>query len=405
VTNQDILHAKHQSMPYARHQSIPYAKQWISQDDIQEVSKILKSDFLTTGPVISRFENRLCDLTGARHAIACSNGTAALHLACIALGIGEHDLGLTSPNSFLASANCIEFCGGHTDFIDIDPVTLCMSPEKLESYCRNQRIPNVVIPVDFAGLPADLPKIKALSKKFGFSIIEDAAHAIGSTYQFEGKTYACGCCTHSDLAIFSFHPAKTITTGEGGAILTNDDDLAAKLRTLRNHGMVKNQNLDKPIDGPWYYEMETLGFNYRISDFQCALGISQLDCLEKFKIRRNKIVSLYNKAFLANNKLILPPKDLADNACPHLYPIQLADGQEARLAMYQSLQTHDIHTQVHYIPIYWQPYYANKYGYTKGKCPHAEAYYSRTLSLPLFPAMTNDQVHQVIESVLAGLSA
>lgn len=210
-------------------QTIPYAKQWVIQDDIDAVCKILSSDFVTTGPVIEQFENKLCELTQAKHAIVCANGTAALHLACMAVDMNGNDLGVTSPNSFLASANCIEFCGGKTDFVDIDPASLCMSPDKLEAYCREQAVPRVVIPVDFSGLAADLPRFKALSNEYGFSIIEDAAHAIGSSYTFEGKTFACGSCAHSDMAIFSFHPAKTITAGEGGAVLTNDNKLAEKL--------------------------------------------------------------------------------------------------------------------------------------------------------------------------------
>jgi perosamine synthetase len=393
--------------------AIPYAKQWVTREDIQTVCEILSSDLLTTGPVIERFENKLCELTRSRHAVVCSNGTAALHLACMALEIGANDLGVTSPNSFLASANCIEFCGGRTDFIDIDGDTLCMSPENLETYCREQAVPRVVIPVDFAGLAADLPRIKTLSRKFGFAIIEDAAHAIGSTYTVERETFACGSCAHSDMAIFSFHPAKTVTTGEGGAILTNDDNIARKLRTLRNHGMIKSQNQgqkqgqepnpNKSCDDPWYYEMKTLGYNYRITDFQCALGLSQLDRLPRFKARRNHIVTQYNQAFKDNPHLLIPPKALSKEACAHLYPIQLTKGKEARLSMYHALKDQNIHCQIHYIPIYLQPYYADKYGYTKGKCPGAETYYSRTLSLPLYPAMTQRQVQTVINAVLENL--
>jgi len=390
-------------------ESIPYTKQWVSQNDIHGVGKILASDFLTTGPVIGRFEDKLCELTRAKHAVACANGTAALHLACMALDINENDIGVTSPNSFLASANCIEFCGGKTDFIDIDSKSLCMSPAKLATYCKEQAVPRVVIPVDFSGNAANLPKIKALSLKFGFSIIEDAAHAIGSTYTFEGKTFACGSCAHSDMAIFSFHPAKTITTGEGGVVLTNNDDFACKLRTLRTHGMVRGLNMGQKkvkgngCDDPWYYEMETLGYNYRITDFQCALGLSQLDRLPQFKARRNQVVSIYNQAFQTISQLILPPKELTNEACPHLYPIQLAKGKDARLAMYHALKSRGINCQVHYIPIYWQPYYASKYGYAKGKCPRAETYYSRTLSLPLYPAITDIQVQKVIEAVLENI--
>ncbi|WP_022668469.1 UDP-4-amino-4,6-dideoxy-N-acetyl-beta-L-altrosamine transaminase [Desulfospira joergensenii] len=380
--------------------SIPYARQWIHEEDIRAVVRTLDSSFLTTGPEIEKFEARLCQLTGAGHAIACTNGTAALHLACLALEISAPDLGLTSPISFLASANCIEYCGGKTDFIDINPLTLCMDPEKLEAYCLSNQPPRLVIPVDFAGMPADLPAIRSLAQRFGFAVIEDAAHAIGSTYTFEGRTYACGSCAHSDLAIFSFHPAKTVTAGEGGAILTNDDDLAFRLKTLRNHGMVKNRELNEE-HGPWYYEMETPGFNYRITDIQCALGVSQLSRIDEFRARRQEIARLYNKAFKDDDRLILPPQELGKTACPHLYPIQFRGGSSVRKKVYQGLAAENIFCQVHYIPIHFQPYYAKKYGYTKKKCYQAETYYSRCLSLPLFPALKDEEVQTVIDKLSA----
>ncbi len=383
---------------------IPYARQWIADEDIQQVVETLASDYLTTGPQIERFEAALCDLTGAGHAVACSSGTAALHLACMALGISSGDTGLTSPNSFLASANCIELCCGRADFVDIDAYTLCMDPESLSAYCRSHPAPRVVIPVDFAGIPADLPAIQALAKEYGFQVIEDAAHAIGSTYSHEGRTYQCGGCAHTDLAIFSFHPAKTITCAEGGAIMTNDRVLADRLRMLRNHGMVKFPDMpcdtaDKDLHGPWYYEMHALGANFRITDVQCALGCSQLTHLNRFKDRRREIVHIYNQAFKDDDRLILPPKALAENACPHLYPIQFVQGNRTRKKMFQKLADHKIFCQVHYIPIHLQPYYAKKYGYAQGKCPKAETYYSRTLSLPLFAALTRDQVNYVIKIV------
>ncbi len=383
---------------------ISYARQWIEDDDIQQVVQTLASDFLTTGPQIERFEAALCDLTGAGHAVVCSSGTAALHLACMALGIASGDTGLTSPNSFLASANCIELCGGRADFVDIDSYTLCMDPEALADYCRNNSAPQVVIPVDFAGTPADLPAIQALGREYGFHVIEDAAHAIGSTYTHNGKTYQCGSCAHTDLAIFSFHPAKTITCGEGGAVMTNDKVLADRLRMLRNHGMVKSPDLtsdaaDTDLHGPWYYEMHALGANFRITDVQCALGSSQLTHLGRFRDLRRKIVHTYNLAFKDDDRLILPPKALAKTACPHLYPIQFVRGSRTRKRIYQELADHRIFCQVHYIPIYLQPYYAKKYAYSRGKCPEAETYYSRALSLPLFAALARDQVAYVIKTV------
>ena len=373
-----------------------YGRQSVDDRDISAVADALETDYLTTGPRVEAFEAMLCEITGAEHCIACANGTAALHLACLALNVGKGDVGLTSPISFLASANCIEYCGGRADFIDIDPGTLCLCPQQLDLYCRENKPPKVVIPVDFAGLGADLAAIAELSKKHGFSLVEDAAHALGSFYQAEGERYACGSCTHTDLAVFSFHPVKTITTGEGGAVMTNDRSLAERVRCLRNHGMVRHDALLQQHGG-WAYEMSSLGFNYRITDIQCALGVSQLSRLDRFTNRRRQIVSMYNHAFSKHDNLVLPHQDLALNACPHLYPIRLKDGAAKRRQVYERLKADNIFCQVHYIPIYFQPYYADKYGYAKGRCPQAERYYSQALSLPLFPAMSDRDALRVIE--------
>ena len=379
---------------------ISYGRQWISENDVEAVSNVLQSAFLTTGPEAAKFEQALCELTGAKYAIVCANGTAALHLACLALGIKEGDLGLTSPNTFLASANCVEFCGGNTDFIDIDANTLCMSPDLLETYCREKEVPKVVIPVDFAGVPANLPAIKKLSEKYGFAVIEDAAHSIGTSYVHEGEEVMCGSCTHSDLAIFSFHPVKTITTGEGGAVLTNKKELADRVRMFTSHGMVRCQDLESDSDGPWYYEMTEVGYNYRITDFQCALGASQIGYLDYFKQRRLAIVDHYNQAFSKLSDLILPKYDPNWSVCPHLYPIQFISGSQTRSRVYHELRDEKIYCQIHYIPVYWQPYYRNKYRYEKGLCPTTEEYYSRCLSLPLFPAMSDEEVDRVVEKVM-----
>lgn len=373
-----------------------YGRQSVDEVDISAVAAVLETGDLTTGPRVDVFESMLCEITGAQHCIACANGTAALHLSCMALGVGPKDIGLTSPISFLASANCIEYCGGRTDFIDIDPDTLCLSPQHLDAYCREHKAPGVVIPVDFAGLGADLPAMSELSKTYGFSLIEDAAHALGSFYECHGRQYACGSCTHTDLAIFSFHPVKTITTGEGGAVMTNDAHLADRVRCLRNHGMERYDDLLQQHGG-WVYEMNSLGFNYRITDIQCALGISQLSRLDQFRNRRRQIVSTYNKAFSDRDDLVLPHKNLALTACPHLYPIRLKAGAAKRRQVYEKLRADNIFCQVHYIPIYLQPYYSAKYGYQKGKCPDAELYYSQALSLPLFPAMSDHDVLRVID--------
>ncbi len=379
--------------------SLPYGCQNLDNRDIEAVTDVLNSSFLTTGPSVEAFETELCQLTGAEYAVVCSNGTAALHLACMAAGVSNLDLGVTSPISFLASANCIEYCKGQVDFIDIDPVSLCLSLDALDLYCREKNIPKIVIPVDFAGTPADLSGMKLLSEKYGFLLIEDAAHALGSTYESEGKSYACGSCVHTDMAIFSFHPVKTVTTGEGGAVMTNDATLANRLRKLRNHGMDRDKDT-LAQQGGWYYEMTGLGFNYRLTDIQCALGISQIAKLEEFKKKRQRIVSEYNNAFCNRDDLILPPKDLQANACPHLYPIRIKKGDILRRKVYEKLREDHIFCQIHYIPIYWQPYYVEKYGYKKGKCPIAETYYDQTLSLPLFPGMTESDVERVIDRFL-----
>ena len=390
-------------MPDEHTRILPYGRQYVDEVDIKRVSEILASPFLTTGPVAEDFEAELCRITGAAYAVVCSSGTAALHLACLALGVSEGDIGLTSPLSFLASANCIEYCSGRADFIDIDPETLCLSPEKLEAYCIRKGGPKVVIPVDYAGGAAALPRIRALSDRFGFKVIEDAAHALGSRYPYGGEVFSCGSCAHSDLAVFSFHPVKNITTGEGGAVMTNDGDLAQKLRKLRNHGAEKSREMMDTM-GAWYYEMDTLGLNYRITDIQCAMGLSQLEKLGKFRARRRMIVSMYNRAFKGNTNLKLPPKCLESLACPHLYPIQFMHPPHVRRSVYEQLKADHINCQVHYIPIYWQPYYADRYGYAKGKCPNAEAYYSRCLSLPLFPAMSDADVETVVAAVFKALS-
>lgn len=378
---------------------LPYGKQSIASEDGDAVTKALFSDFLTTGPSVSEFEAALCKQTGAKHAVACSNGTAALHLACMALNISDGDLGLTTPLTFLASANCIEYCGGKTDFVDIDENTLCLSPKKLEEYCRTIAIPKVVIPVDFAGVPANLAAIKALADKYGFHIIEDAAHSIGSTYSYEGAEYQCGSCTHTDLATFSFHPVKTITTGEGGAVLTNNDRLADRLRLFRNHGMTKDDSILSRKDGPWYYEMHELGFNFRITDLQCALGSAQIQKLESFKSRRQEIVRTYNKSFADNQNVIIPPWPEKTYPCFHLYPIRLTKGASFRLEAFEKLKEQGILCQIHYYPVHLQPYYQRKYGYGNGKCPVAEEYYESCISLPLYPAMSDSDVERVVEQV------
>jgi UDP-4-amino-4,6-dideoxy-N-acetyl-beta-L-altrosamine transaminase len=374
---------------------ITYSRQQIDGSDIDAVVEVLRSDFLTTGPFVEKFEEALCRQTGARFAVACSNGTAALHLACLALEVGGGDLGVTAPITFLASANCVEFCGGRTDFVDIDPERICLSPLKLEEYCRAKCVPKVVIPVDYAGVPADLPAIKALSEKFGFKIIEDAAHSIGSYYEVNGKQYACGSCVHSDVATFSFHPVKNITTGEGGAITTNDQALACRLQKLRSHGMVKS-NLSRQ-DGPWYYEMPEIGFNYRITDFQCALGVAQLARLADFKVARQALARRYRELLKSKAEIILPPWPENSDPCFHLFPIRFKKGPESRRAAYDRLDNAGFRAQVHYFPVHLQPYYQKKYPYRAGYCPQSELFYDQCLSLPLFPGLTLQMQESIVK--------
>src|SRR5438445_4059647 len=271
---------------------LPCGRQWVDEEDIRAVVEILRSDWLTQGPMVKAFEQALADYCGARYAVAVSSGTAALHLACLAAGVGPGDGGLTSPISFAASANCIAYCGGAPAFVDIDPRTITMEPASLERTCQQQP-PKVVIPVDFAGQPADLPAIYQIARKVGALVIEDAAHSLGATYDYQGQPFRTGSCAHADMATLSFHPVKHITTGEGGAVLTNDAGLYQRLLDLRTHGITRDPARLTRDDGPWYHEQQELGFNYRITDIQCALGLSQLRKLAAFVARRRELVQRY----------------------------------------------------------------------------------------------------------------
>jgi UDP-4-amino-4,6-dideoxy-N-acetyl-beta-L-altrosamine transaminase len=397
-------------------QIIPYSKQSINQEDIDSVCAVLGSDWLTQGPKVGELEDALSRLTGARHCIMASNGTLALYLACLALDIQSGDVGVTSPISFFASANCVTFSGGRADFADIDSKTLCLSPETVEEYCKDQLVPKVVIPVDFAGVPADLPQFRKLADKYGFKLIEDAAHAIGSTYTDNSDRHACGSCAHTDMAIFSFHPVKTITTGEGGAVLTNDDRLADEVRRLANQGVERRLSrfIDKDyasnpqiaaakVNG-WYHEMQLLGFNGRITDIQCALGLSQLKRLGEFKARRQDIVRGYNRAFkeLEVKKIVgLPPWPDGTEPCYHLYTLRLGPNCNIhRDVLFRILREKGIRCQIHYIPIYRQPFYQQKYGYLPERFPEAESYFASCLSLPLFPDMDEKAFRYIVEALL-----
>ncbi|MHB1349613.1 MAG: UDP-4-amino-4,6-dideoxy-N-acetyl-beta-L-altrosamine transaminase [Desulfobulbaceae bacterium] len=375
---------------------IPYGRQSISEEDIQAVVDVLRSDWLTQGPVVERFERTIADYCGARYAVAVANGTAALHLAALAAGFGPGDEVITTPITFVASANCIAYTGARPVFADIDPQSYCIDPEQIRR--RLTSATRGVIPVHFAGQPCDMAAISTLASENGVIVIEDAAHAIGASYEINGHTYKVGSCSHSDMTIFSFHPVKHITTGEGGMITTNDTDLYEKLCLLRSHGITRDSRHLYQNDGPWYYEQHALGLNYRITDFQCALGLSQFGRLDKFVSRRREIASAYNDAFSACKELIAPQQQKGGNSSWHLYMLGFRTLDRKRV--FEMLRAKGLGVNVHYIPVHLQPYYREKYGYALGGYPCAEEYYRRVVTLPLYPAMSDKDVHYVIGAVL-----
>lgn len=381
---------------------IPYGRQSISDDDIAAVVAVLKSDWLTQGPAIERFEASLCEATGAAHAVAMCNATAALHIACLALGAGPGDRVWTSPNSFVASSNCALYCGASVDFVDIDPVSLNMSVAQLEAKLVKAEaegtLPKIVIPVHFAGEPCDMAEIGALAKRFGFRVIEDASHAIGGRYGGQ----AIGACEHSDITVFSFHPVKIVTTGEGGAALTQDAELGRTLARLRTHGISRDaQDMTKPTEGAWYYQQIDLGLNYRITDMQAALGASQMVRLHDFVAKRHAIADRYD-ALLKPLPVRTPQRALGRYSGLHLYPIQLEDASR-RKAVFDGMRAGGIGVNIHYIPIHTQPYY-QALGFREGDFPAAEDYYARAISLPMFPTLDEAGQDRVV-ATLSGLLA
>lgn len=372
---------------------IPYARQSISEADIQAVVDVLHSDWLTQGPAVPRFEEAVAERCNVSYAIAVCNATSALHLACAALGVAPGDWVWTSPNSFVASANCALYCGANVDFVDIDPFTFNMSvkalSEKLEDAKRLERLPKAVIPVHFAGQPCEMAAIHALSQEYGFRVIEDASHAIGAQYQGE----PVGCGRYSDIAVFSFHPVKIITSGEGGMALTNDAQLAHTLRSLRSHGITRNPALfENPQQGAWDYQQLLLGYNLRMTDIQAALGYSQLQRLPEFLRRRRQLAKRYGELF-ANLPLQSQRQNDDSLSAWHLYPIRLAEGLDRKKA-FDFMRKREIAVNVHYIPIHTQPYY-RKLGFMPGSFPQAEKYYSSAISLPLYYELTDSQQDMV----------
>jgi UDP-4-amino-4,6-dideoxy-N-acetyl-beta-L-altrosamine transaminase len=379
---------------------IPYGRQWIDEADEQSVLRVLRSDFLTQGPEVGRFEQALIELTGARYCVAVSSGTAALHLAVAALGIEKGAEGITSPITFVASSNAMLYSGLVPRFADIDPGTYNLDPAEAErKLTANTRL---LLPVHFAGQAADMPALQSLARRSGCRIVEDASHAIGSSYA-DGTPV--GSCRYSDLTVFSFHPVKTITTGEGGAITTNERELYERLLLSRTHGITRDPARMGETPGPWYYEMQDLGFNYRLTDLQAALGTSQLARLDDFRKRRRQLMEFYNRSFQAETLLTTPYEAPGLVSCFHLYVLQLdfpAIGLGRKEVM-ELLKGRSIGTQVHYIPVHLQPYYRQNFGYGPGDHPIAEAFYRRALSLPLYPAMSDEEARRVVEGIRAVL--
>lgn len=371
---------------------LPYGRQWIDDEDILAVVNVLKGDYLTTGPSVSTFEKEVAKYVGASYAVSFSNGTAALHGACFAAGITEGDEVITTPLTFAASANCVLYQGGKPIFADINPKTYNIDPTEIEKKITDKT--KAIIPVDFTGQPASLDEIREIAKKHHLIIIEDAAHALGATY----KGQMVGSI--SDMTMFSFHPVKHITSGEGGIITTNNKEYYDKLLQFRSHGITRDKNNLVENHGPWYYEMQFLGYNYRMTDIQAALGTSQLKKIDKFIDLRKKYAAIYNKAFKNISELSIPTQDRDGESSWHLYIIRLHLEQLSanRKEVFEALLRENIGVNVHYIPVHLLPYYQGL-GYQRGNCPNAEQLYEEIITLPLFPAMTEDDVLDVIKAV------
>lgn len=380
---------------------IPYGRQSISAADVQAVVDVLQSDFLTQGPVVPAFEQALAGLTGARHSVAVNSATSALHVACLALGLGPGDFLWTVPNTFLASANCARYCGAEVGFVDIDPGTWNMSApalaQRLAEAERERRLPKIVVPVAFGGQSCDMRSIKSLADRYGFAVIEDASHAVGATYA--GRPVGCG--EFADITIFSFHPVKIVTSAEGGIATTQDDRLASRMQLFRSHGMTRDPALmEGESEGGWYYEQIELGYNYRMTELQAALGLSQLERLHQFVERRHQLATRY--AALLDGLPLDMQHCLNDaHSALHLFPVRLHDTRRRR-DVFDALRAAGIGVNVHYIPVHLQPYY-RRLGFARGDFPVAEAYYAGAITLPMYPDLTEAMQDHVVDALKAAL--
>lgn len=383
---------------------IPYGRQSISEEDIAAVEAVLRSDWLTQGPAVERFEAAVAGYAGAQFASAVNSATSALHLACRALGLAPGDTLWTVPNTFVASSNAALYCGAAVDFVDIDPLTYNLSvpalAAKLERAAGEERLPKIVMPVHFGGQSCDMREIAALAARYGFRVIEDASHAIGGNY-LGSKV---GCCAYSDITVFSFHPVKIVTTGEGGMLLTNDADLFRRTSLLRSHGVTRDASLmEGPSEGAWYYQQVDLGFNYRLTDLQAALGLSQMGRIDAFVERRRLVARRYDEAF-ARLPLGLPGRIVDAASAWHLYVIQVdaARTGKTRKAVFDALRAAGIQVNVHYIPVHLQPYYRCM-GFAPGQFPAAERYYAQAISVPIYAGLSDAQQERVISEVANAL--
>lgn len=376
-----------------------YGKQSIDENDIDAVVEVLKSDFLTQGPAIEKFEKCVAEYCGAKYAVAVTSATAALHISCLSAGLGKDDILWTSPITFTASANCGRYCGADVDFVDIDPSTYNMSIAELEKKLQAAEIkPRVVVPVHLAGQSCEMDKIYKLSQKYGFKVIEDASHAIGADY----KETKVGCCKYSDMTVFSFHPVKIVTTGEGGMVLTNDKDLYEKLVLYRSHGITRDPKLmTGTADGPWYYQQIDLGFNYRMTDMQAALGYSQMQKVNEFVSKRRYLAKRYNELLKNINGIQLPDQNEETKSSWHLYVVRVDFSKisKTKNQIFAEMKEKGICLNLHYIPVHTQPYYENL-GFKGGDFPNSEKYYEEAFTLPLYYSLTDEQQDHIVKSLV-----